>query len=94
MYTHYLCPIKQRSNNATLKHQKEKVMNIHAYIHDNKSTLISETKTLFDTLNENNFANAVVNNINEQSVEWNEPVTESDELIRDVAKKYYKQYIA
>lgn len=72
----------------------KKIMNIHAYIHDNKSTLISETKTLFDTLNAKNFAKAVVNNINEQSQEWNEPVTESDELISDVAIAYYNQYIA
>lgn len=73
---------------------KRKKMNIHAYIHDNKSTLIAETKTLFHVVSCENFAKAVVNNINEQSQEWNEPVTESDELISDVAVAYYNQYIA
>ena len=74
--------------------KKRKKMNIKAYIHDNKSTLISETKTLFDVINDENFAKAVVNNINEQSQEWSEPVTESDDIIGEVAKKYYQQYIA
>ncbi len=69
-------------------------MNIHAYIHDNKSTMIESTKVLYGKLNKTNFAKAVLNNIREQEQEWNETVTESDEHILNVARTYYNQYIA
>lgn len=68
-------------------------MDIKEYIYDNRSLLISETKALFDTLNKGNFAKAVVNNIREQSQEWNEPVPESDKEIKALATRYYREYI-
>jgi hypothetical protein len=65
---------------------------VKAYIHDNKSTLISDTIALFDVVNETTFANATVNNINEQSREWNESFIPSDDEISNIARRYYNEY--
>lgn len=67
---------------------------LRTYINDNKSTLISEAKTLFNVLNETTFSKAVVNNIKEQSQEWSESVIVTDETIKAVATRYYRESIA
>lgn len=68
-------------------------MNIHAYTHDNKNLLIEETEARFETINADNFAKAVLMNIEENAQEWNEEVTDSDEVILKIAKRYFEEYI-
>ena len=69
-------------------------MTIKAYIHENLSTLLFETKALYIKVNATNFAKAVLNNIREQEQEWNDSFNADDKTIKDIAKRYYTVYVA